>query len=184
MASISAPHFKNEDEARKHLEALRWPEGPVCPHCGTVGNAYATKRAGTYRCASKGCRKDFSVTVGTVYERSHIPLHKWLLASYLLCSSTKRISSHQLHRMLGVTYKSAWFMTHRIREAMQPGKGEPSLGGKDKTVEADETVAELKASYAQHVVRQRFHAEEAKKMADLLIKLGIHVRKDEILHPG
>jgi transposase-like protein len=138
MASINAPHFQNEEEARKYLEALRWPEGSVCPHCGTVGNAYATKN-GKYRCASKECRKDFSVTVGTIYEGSHIPMHKWLLATYLLCSSKKGISSHQLHRTLGITYKSAWFMTHRIREAFKPGSGLPPLGGKDKTVEADET---------------------------------------------
>lgn len=86
---------------REWLEFEDW--GLVCPHCGTVNNAYATSRPGKYRCGSKGCRKDFSVTVGTVYERSHIPLNKWLLASYLLCSSKKRISSHQLRRMLGVT---------------------------------------------------------------------------------
>ncbi len=132
MADIQAPRFTNEGEARKYLEAIRWPDGPVCPHCGTVGNAYATSRPGKYRCGARECRKDFTVTVGTVYERSKITLHKWLLASYLLCSSKKGISSHQLHRMLGVTYKTAWFMTHRIREAMKPGKGEPPLGGKDK----------------------------------------------------
>jgi len=139
MASINSPHFQNAEEARKYLEALRWPEGPICPHCGTVNNSYQTKREGKYRCGSKECRKDFSVTVGTVYERSHIPLHKWLLASYLLCSSKKGISSHQLHRILGVTYKSAWFIAHRIREAMAPHGNLPPLGGKDKTVEADET---------------------------------------------
>jgi transposase-like protein len=139
MASITAPRFTNEDEARKYLEAIRWPHGPVCPKCGSVGNAYQTKRAGLYRCGSKECRKDFTVTVGTVYERSHIPLHKWLLASYLLCSSKKGISSHQLHRMLGVTYKSAWFMTHRIREAMKPDSTPfPPIGGEGKTVEVDE----------------------------------------------
>lgn len=138
MSKLAAPHFTNEEAAREYLENLRWPEGTVCPHCGTVGNAYATKR-GKYRCAERECRKDFSVTVGTVYERSHIPLHKWLLASYLLCSSKKGISSHQLHRMLGVTYKSAWFMTHRIREAMAPHGDLPPLGGEGKTVEADET---------------------------------------------
>lgn len=139
MAKINAPHFTDETEARKYLENIRWPQGTVCPHCGTVGSAYNTKKAGVYRCASKECRKDFSVTVGTVYERSHIPLHKWLLASYLLCSSKKGISSHQLHRMLDVTYKSAWFMTHRIREAMKPTGNEPPLGGGGKIVEADET---------------------------------------------
>jgi transposase-like protein len=139
MSSIHAPHFTDETAAREYLEKLRWPEGPVCPHCGTVNHAYATKRPGLYRCASKECRKDFSVTVGTVYERSKIPLHKWLLASYLLCSSKKGMSSHQLHRMLGVTYKTAWFMTMRIREAMTDGYFSGPLGGNGKAVEVDET---------------------------------------------
>ena len=139
MSKLNSPHFINEDEARKYLENLRWPHGTVCPHCGSVGNAYATKRPGLYRCGSKECRKDFTAKVGTIYEGSHIPLHKWLLASYLLCSSKKGMSSHQLHRTLGVTYKSAWFMTHRIREAMAPHSSLPPLGGQGKTVEADET---------------------------------------------
>lgn len=138
MSNINAPQFQNAEAARKWLEAFRWPDGTVCPHCGTVDNSYATKN-GKYRCASKECRKDFSVTVGTIYEGSHIPLHKWLLASYLLCSSKKGMSSHQLHRTLGITYKSAWFMTHRIREAMAPHGKLPPLGGSGKTVEADET---------------------------------------------
>lgn len=136
MANLTAPHFKDADAARVYLEGIRWKDGTICPHCGTVGHSYETKR-GIYRCAEPECRKDFSVTVGTIFERSKIPLHKWLMASYLLCSSKKGISSHQLHRMLGVTYKSAWFMTHRIREAMKDGSG--PLGGPDKVVEADET---------------------------------------------
>lgn len=135
---INAPQFQTVEAARAHLEAVRWPEGRVCPHCGIVGHSYETSRPGKYRCAAKECRKDFSVTVGTIFERSHIPLHKWLLASYLLCSSKKGISSHQLHRMLSVTYKTAWFMTHRIREAMKGGSFSP-IGGAGKTVEADET---------------------------------------------
>ena len=138
MSKLSAPHFTNEDAARAYLEKLRWPNGPVCPHCGTVDKAYATKRAGKYRCASKGCRKDFTVKIGTVFEASHIPLHQWLLAAYLLCSSKKGISSHQLMRTLDVTYKTAWFMTHRIREAMRSGTFAP-MGGSGKVVEADET---------------------------------------------
>jgi transposase-like protein len=138
MSKLSAPHFTNEDSAREYLEKLRWPHGPVCPHCGTVGKAYATKRSGKYRCAEKECRKDFTVKVGTVFEDSKIPLHKWLLAAYLLCSSKKGMSSHQLHRTLDVTYKTAWFMTHRIREAMKTGMFSP-MGGSGKIVEADET---------------------------------------------
>jgi transposase-like protein len=115
-----------------------WPIGPVCPKCGSINNAYATSRPGKYRCAAKECRADFTVMVGTVFERSKIPLHKWLLASFMLCSSKKGMSSHQLHRVLGVTYKTAWFMTHRIREAMistPTGK----LGSGGQPVEADET---------------------------------------------
>jgi transposase-like protein len=120
MADILAPHFQDADKAREYLEALRWPNGPVCPHCGTKGAHYAlngaSHRPGLWKC--KDCRKQFSVTVGTVFERSKIPMNKWLLAVHLMCASKKAISSHQTHRMLGVTYKSAWFMAHRIREAM------------------------------------------------------------------
>lgn len=140
MADILAPHFHDADKAREYLEALRWPNGPVCPHCGVEGDHYslrgASHRPGLMKC--KDCRKQFSVTVGTVFERSKVPLNKWLLAVHLMCASKKAMSSHQLHRMLGVTYKSAWFMTHRIREAMAPGNtGLMGTGG--GTVEADET---------------------------------------------
>ncbi len=144
MSKLSAPHFHDEEAARAYLEALRWPSGPVCAHCGTVNKAYATKRPGKYRCATKECRKDFTVKVGTVFEASHIPLHKWLLAAYLLCSSKKGMSSHQLMRTLEVTYKTAWFMTHRIREAMRTGAFSP-LGGSGQVIEADETYIGRKA---------------------------------------
>src|SRR6185312_7967348 len=135
---LNAEKFHNEEAARKFLESVRWPEGPVCPHCGTVNKAYATKRAGVYRCADKDCRRDFSVTVGTVFERSHIPLHKWLYATALLSASKKGMSAHQMHRMLGITYKSAWFMMHRIRESMTTTPISP-MGAGGGTVEADET---------------------------------------------
>jgi transposase-like protein len=138
MSKLSQPHFVDENAARDYLEAIRWPLGRVCPHCGSVGKSYVTKREGKYRCGEKECRKDFTVKVGTVFEASHIPLHKWLLAAYLLCSSKKGMSSHQLMRTLDVTYKTAWFMTHRIREAMRTGTFSP-IGGSGKTVEADET---------------------------------------------
>ncbi|MGQ0740793.1 MAG: IS1595 family transposase [Alphaproteobacteria bacterium] len=137
-ARFSAPHFNNDEAARKHLEAIRWPNGPVCPHCGSIGTAYARTKPGLYRCAEKECRKDFTATVGTLFERSHIPLSTWFRAVFLLCSSKKGMSSHQMHRMLGVTYKTAWFMTHRIREAMLPVNPSP-LGGGGKIVESDET---------------------------------------------
>jgi transposase-like protein len=137
--NLSAPQFQNPEAARQYLEAQVWPNGPVCPHCGVLGDHYPLKgkstRPGLYKC--KDCREPFTVTVGTVFERSKISLNKWLMATYLLCSSKKGISTHQLHRTLGVTYKSAWFMTHRIREAMKSSGG--LLGGGGRIVEADET---------------------------------------------
>ncbi len=140
MSDLENPIFTNPDKARKWLEQVRWPGGPFCPHCGDTENWHRmtgkSHRSGLFQCNS--CRKQFSVTVGTVFERSKVPLHKWLLASYLLSSSKKGISSHQIHRMLGVTYKTAWFMTHRIREAMRDDDPAP-LGGTGKIVEADET---------------------------------------------
>ncbi len=142
MTDITAPRFKTEKAARKHLEAVRWPDGPICPHCGVIDNASRIKgksaRPGLWFCGD--CRRQFTVTVGTVFERSKVPLHKWLLAVHMLTSSKKGMSAHQLHRMLGVTYKTAWFMSHRIREAMRPAKDEGPLGGPDKIVEADETL--------------------------------------------
>lgn len=132
--------FTDENAAREHLESLQWPSGPVCPHCGVVGEATKlagkSTRPGVWKC--RPCQKPFSVTVGTVFERSKIPLTKWLLATELLTASKKGISAHQIHRMLGVTYKTAWFMMHRIREAMAPAASEPPLGGHGKIVEADE----------------------------------------------
>jgi transposase-like protein len=138
--AFTAPHFQSPELAREWLEGQRWPDGPICSHCGTINHAYKTKRAGYYRCAEKDCRKDFTVTTGTLMERSHIALNKWLMAFYLMASSKKGISSHQLHRALAVDYKTAWFLTHRIREAMRDG-GLGPLGGPDGSgiVEVDET---------------------------------------------
>lgn len=138
-ADLTKPMFTNEDKAREYLESVRWKDGPICPHCGSVKNITRLEgkshRAGLHQCNE--CREHFTVTVGTVYERSHIPLHKWLLATHLMVSSKKGMSAHQLHRMLGITYKSAWFMAHRIRESMKSEGG--MLGGGGKIVEADET---------------------------------------------
>jgi len=139
MAVLTKPHFQNADDARAYLEELRWPDGTVCPHCGSVDHAYSTKRTGVYRCAEKECRKDFSVTTKTVMESSKVPLHLWLQGFYLMTASKKGYSAHQLHRTLGVTYKTAWFMAHRIREAMRAGGLVPPMGGGGSIVEADET---------------------------------------------
>jgi transposase-like protein len=130
--------FQNPTAAREWLENMLWPDGPICGHCGAAEAKSLTSRPGLYQC--NACRKQFTVTVGTVFERSHIPLNKWLLATFLFCSSKKGVSAHQMHRLLDITYKSAWFMMHRLREAMTPGSGEfGPLGGPDKIVEADET---------------------------------------------
>jgi len=144
MASdLQKPQFTNEDKAREALEDVRWPDGPFCPHCGNSNQDKIAKgqgkvaRAGLYYCAE--CNGQFTVTVGTVMERSKIPLSKWLLAMHLMGASKKGISSLQLQRMLGITYKSAWFMCHRIREAMTPVQRGP-IGGQGRTVESDETL--------------------------------------------
>lgn len=136
---FAEPHFQDHDKAREFLEELRWAGDPVCPHCGTVGKHYATKKPGVWRCKSAECRKDFSVTTKTVMEKSHIKLHVWLKAFALMTASKKGMSSHQLHRQLGVTYKSAWFLAMRIREAMRAGGLLPPMGGEGEIVEADET---------------------------------------------
>jgi transposase-like protein len=139
MSQFSAPHFQSHEAARDYLESLRWGSERVCPHCGTVNQSYATKKPGLYRCAVKECRKDFTVTTKSVMESSHLRLNVWLQAFYLMTSSKKGISAHQLHRSLKVTYKTAWFLAHRIREAMRSGGLLPPLGGIGKTVEVDET---------------------------------------------
>jgi transposase-like protein len=141
-AALDNPIFADADKAREHLEAQRWPNGATCPHCGNADPsriremAGKAHRAGVYQCNE--CREQFTVTVGTVFERSKIPLNKWMLAVHLMTASKKGISAHQIHRMLGVTYKTAWFMCHRIREAMRDDVGGP-MGGEGQIVEADET---------------------------------------------
>jgi len=139
MTDLTDPMFHDEDAARAHLEKLRWPHGPTCPHCGsTIGITRfqgSSTREGLHQC--NACRGHFTVTVGTVMERSHIPLHKWVLGFHLLAASKKGMSSKQLSRMLDLTYKTAWFMSHRIREAMTDPNPAP-LGGEGKIVEADE----------------------------------------------
>jgi transposase-like protein len=144
MFDLTNAIYNDADKAREHLEAIHWPNGPVCPTCGNCDPERITKlmgkstRPGVYKC--KECRLPFTVTVGTVFERSKIALNKWVLAAHLMASSKKGMSAHQLHRMLGVTYKTAWFMAHRIREAMKEDHASNGpMGGEGKVVEVDET---------------------------------------------
>jgi transposase-like protein len=148
---LNQPHFHDEPAAFAKLESILWSDGIACPHCGTIGQAGALTgvkdrkgrvRPGLKKCYA--CRKQFTVRVGTVFEASHVPLHIWFQAAFLMCNSKKGVSSNQLHRTLGVTLKTAWFMSHRLREAMLVMKIEP-MGGAGKTVEADETYVGGKA---------------------------------------
>jgi transposase-like protein len=140
MSILSAPYFHNEEAAYEFVEARLWPNGPTCPKCGVIGNsvklAGKSTRIGVYKC--RDCRKPFRVTVGTIFEKSHIPLNVWLQAIFLVASSKKGISTNQLHRSLGITLKAAWFMSHRIREAMREGEFFP-FGENGGVVEVDET---------------------------------------------
>jgi transposase-like protein len=140
-ANLQNPIFTDETKAREWLEARVWPNGPICPHCGATGDDVTALRGkahrpGLYQCSQ--CREQFTVTVKTVFERSKIPLSKWLAALFLLTSSKKGVSAHQVHRSLGISYKSSWFMMHRLREAMRSDPKD-QLGGPGKIVEADET---------------------------------------------
>ena len=141
--NLTDPRFQDPEKAREYLEAQRWPDGPVCPHCGNCDHDSITSlkgkahRPGLYQC--NACREQFTVTVGSVMEDSKIPLNKWLLAMHFLGASKKGMSAHQLHRMLGITYQSAWFLAHRIREAMTDQTPSP-IGGANKVVEADEVI--------------------------------------------
>src|ERR1700677_4114031 len=140
MTSLSEARFHDEDAAREHIEASRWPNGVNCPHCGSlnVHRMAGKTQAGMFLC--NDCRDKFTVRTGTIFERSHIPLHKWLLATHIMAASKKSVSAMQLQRMLGLGfYRTAWFMCHRIRESMKAAKVGP-LGGKGRVVESDETV--------------------------------------------
>jgi transposase-like protein len=162
-AAIQNPAYSNEDAAREALEAVRWPDGPYCPHCGNLDQDKIAKaqgksvRPGLYYCAA--CNDQFTVTVGTVMERSKIPLSKWLMAMHLIGSSKKGMSAHQMHRLLGVTYKSAWFLCHRIREAMKDDNPTP-LGGAGKSVQADETYIGNSSKRAKHYKKGHSHKQQ------------------------
>lgn len=143
MSVLNSLYFHDETAALEYVESRLWPNGPTCPHCGNADAARITElkgkstRAGVRKC--KDCRKPFTVKVGTIFESSHVPLHLWLQAIHLICASKKGMSSNQLHRILGITLKSAWFLSHRIREAMKANGNEPPMGGKGEIIEADET---------------------------------------------
>ena len=138
--NLANPIYHDDDAARAHLEALLWPQGPMCPKCGVMGDRItklqgSSTRPGVYKC--KDCRKPFSVTIGTVMERSHLPLHKWVLAAHFMSASKKGMSALQLQRVLGTNYETAWFLFHRLRECPKGERG--GMGGERKVVEADET---------------------------------------------
>lgn len=138
--NLADPIYHDDDAARAHLEALLWPQGPVCPRCGVMGDRItklmgASTRPGVHKC--KDCRKPFTVTIGTVMERSHVPLHKWVLAAHFMSASKKGMSAMQLQRMLGTNYETAWFLFHRLRECPKGERG--GMGGEGKVIEADET---------------------------------------------
>lgn len=172
---ITAKIYNDEDAAREHLESIRWPNGPVCPFCGEHERVGAlggkSMGPGWFNCTS--CRQKFTVRVGTIYERSKIKLHKWVLATHLMASSKKGISAHQLHRMLGITYKSAWFMAHRIRESMHEFSPDP-VGGTNKVVEADETYVGGKAK------NRAFKAPPKKEAVMAVVERGGKVRSQHV----
>jgi transposase-like protein len=150
MSILSAPYFHDENAAFERVEKVIWPHGPVCPHCGCMGRISAIKpnpekrvRYGLKKCGD--CKKQFTVRMGTIFEESKLPLRIWLQAMHLMCASKKGVSSHQLHRTLEITYKSAWFLTHRIREAMRSGAPAP-FGQGGGAVEVDETFIGLDPS--------------------------------------
>jgi transposase-like protein len=188
MFDLTNPIYQDADKAREYLESVQWPTGPVCPHCGNVEADTIAKvegkkqshRAGLYYC--NACKGQFTVTVGTVFERSKIALNKWVLASHLMAASKKGISAHQLHRMLGVTYKTAWFMEHRIREAMKEDvKSSGPIGGAGKTVEADETYIGRKDDQSPSPSRQgrpylKRKPGNIKRTVVALVERGGHVR--------
>jgi transposase-like protein len=180
---LTNPIFTDPDKARAHFEAIRWPDGPYCPFCGQFDRVKAlggkSMGPGWYHC--QDCRKKFTAAVGTIYERSHIPMTKWLLATHLLCASKKGISTHQLHRMLGLPYKTAWFMAHRIREGMRELSPVGPLGGEGKFVEADETYIGGKEKNKHRSKRTSAVGGMGKEIAFAIIERDGRVRSQHVV---
>ncbi|TPI43633.1 IS1595 family transposase [Mesorhizobium sp. B2-9-1] len=207
MSVLSRPYFHDEAAAFEHVEGMLWPQGPVCHHCGSMEKHYALKGGrtkpskknpngveihGLYKC--RDCRKKFTVRMGTIFEESHLPLHIWLQALHAMCASKKGVSAHQLHRALEITYKSAWFMCHRIREAMRSNDFTP-MGGAGKFVEVDETyigrmsgVGNLKGSGTKNTVltlverggiARSFHVDSA-TVARVLPIVNANIHKESV----
>jgi transposase-like protein len=181
---LTNPIFTDLNAAREHFEAIRWPEGTYCPFCGSYDRVAAlggkSMGPGWYHC--KDCRKKFTAAVGTIYERSHIPMTKWLLATHLMCASKKGMSAHQLHRMIGLPYKTAWFMAHRIREGMRelnPASG--PMGGEGKVVEIDETYIGGKEKNKHRSKRKHVATGGAgKEITFALVERGGRVRSHHV----
>ena len=180
MSILSAPHFHSEEAALARLEQIVWPQGAYCPRCGGFDRITTVKggRAGLRRCGP--CKREFTVTVGTIFERSHVKLHIWFQAAHLMGSSKKGFSAHQLHRTLKVTYKTAWFMEHRLREAMAPLKA-LALGGEGKVVEADTTYIGGKEKNKHRNKRTAGNiGGKGKMIAHTLVERGGRARSDHI----
>lgn len=179
---LNAPHFKDEQQAFAYVEERLWPNGPVCPHCttgGKIGKLQGkTTRPGLYKCY--GCKKPFTVRMGSIFESSHLPLHLWLQVIHLMCASKKGVSTRQIQRMLNCSMKTAWFLGHRIRLAMDPGAADP-MGGAGKTVEADETeLARSRKTKRPPNFKRRTHNPKVLS----LIERGGNIRSVTLDHHG
>ena len=179
---LDDPIFHDADKARERLEALIWPHGPYCPHCGDFNATQLQGKAhrpGLYQC--NGCREQYTVTVKTLFERSKVPLNKWLMALYLLMACKKGISAHQMSRMIGVSYKSTWFVMHRLREALRDGKFPGPIGGEGKTVEIDETFVGGKQKNKHRSKRDKLGTGGvAMEPVFSLVERGGHVRSHHV----
>ena len=157
MCELFRPEFTDADKAREWLEAMLWKDGPICPHCGVISAATQLQgkahRPGVYQC--NACREQFTVTVGTLYERSKVPLNKWLAATHLMMASKKGMSALEIGRLLGLSKKTAWFLCHRIRESLRETVPAPQLGGEGQIVEADETYVGGKETNKHKALRQK-----------------------------